>query len=853
MFKRSLLLAWVLVSPALAGLSPESVAVVVNGDSWASLAVANEYARLRRIPAENFVILSGLSAFDATDVERFRSEILLPVLTALDERGLASQIDCIAYSLDIPCSVTVSSDMTGKPFPQIITPVASANGLTYLHEWVRRKDTDYLRLDINRYCRRTLPLVSGEPLSAEERAEYQRGMKLYDEKKYDEAAAVIRGLTRVKRTDPTMLYNLACCLSLGGKADEAMAALRDAVAQGWRNHGQTTSDPDLASLVKRDDFQTLVAGMKAAKIDIQPTRGFRASYAWNDAGEPPSAGKSPSPDPHYMLSTMLGVASGRGNSVAEVLDCLRRSAAADHAAPRGTIYFMKNGDVRSTTRDWAFPFAMEQLQKLGIACVTEEGVLPSAHADVAGAIIGIADFRWADCKSTILPGAICEHLTSCGGMMGERDGQTPCTDFIRVGAAGTSGAVTEPFALQEKFPSAFMHLHYARGSTLAEAFYQSLYGPYQLLIIGDPLCRPWGRAVSIGVPSLSAASAAAARGGGAGRPAQSPAATLRGRVEFSPSAGNDAKDVAEFVLFVDGRRIASAAAGSPLTLDTTTLDDGQHTLAVVARHGDVIESCSRFEQLVQVSNTARAMNVTAPPPASVAFGEKITFEVDCPGARTIEVLHLGRVVASIDEARGTLSIDTKKLGTGPVRLQPVARFASKTDRVRGPYLELEVTPPIPVIAKPPPAKSKLEKGLSLSIAGSRPVPILETFSGDWLAKAITAAARPAAPDDRSTGSARKPVAIEDKPFVVAGYFTVDKPDLYQVQFRTNTHARIEISSRRIAIASDGTWQFGLANLAPGMHSLRVTGKAVADAQLDLRMGAQGTVHPSEARFTYESR
>ena len=36
-----------------------------------------------------------------------------------------------------------------------------------------------------------------------------------------------------------------------------------------------------------------------------------------------------------------------------------------------------------------------------------------------------------------------------------------------------------------------IQVHYARGCSLAEAFYQSVYAPYQLMIVGDPLCRPW--------------------------------------------------------------------------------------------------------------------------------------------------------------------------------------------------------------------------------------------------------------------------------------------------------------------------------------------------------------------------
>ena len=450
-----------------AGQSPESVALVVNADSWASLTVANEYVHLRHIPDCNIVLLSGLSAFDAMDADHFREEVLGPVMKTIESRGLRGQIDCIAYSVDVPSAVYVGSDMAGKPFPRIITPVASANGVTFLNEWFLRKDADYLRLDINRYSRRTLPLADGMPLTPQERGEYQRGMTLYDAKRYAEAAAAIAPLTKEPRNDPSLYYNLACCLALTGRADEAMAALSRGVAIGWRNHGQTTSDPDLQSLRARQDFKQLIEGMRSRHVEVQPSRGFRSSYAWGPAGDPSQNG------PHYMLSTMLGVTAGRGNSVAEVLSCLRRAAGADGTAPPGTVYFLRNGDVRSATREWAFPDAMSQLKKLGVACATEEGVLPTGRHDVAGAVVGIASFTWNDSKSTIVPGAICEHLTSCGGMMGERDGQTPCTDFIRAGAAGSSGAVTEPFALQEKFPNAFMHLHYARGSTLAEAFYQS--------------------------------------------------------------------------------------------------------------------------------------------------------------------------------------------------------------------------------------------------------------------------------------------------------------------------------------------------------------------------------------------
>jgi len=403
---------------AAAQLSAENVAVVVNGDSWASLTVANEYARLRRIPPSNFIVLTGLTSVETTDVDHFRKEILGPVFSAIEVRGLVKKIDSIAYSVDIPYAVNVTSDMTGKKFPMVITGMASTNGLTYLHELVEKKDTEYLRLDINRYCRRTLPLPKGSSLTPAETADLARGLELYEQKHYLDAASILSKLLSIGRSDPDIAYDLACDYSLGGKLDEAVATLQKAVESGWRNAVQTTSDPDLKPLAGRGDFKALVEKMKSMPLKVQSGIRFRSQIAWGSDGTPAGTG------PHYMLSTMLGVTCGRGNSVNEVLESLRRSAVADGTRPKGTVFFPENGDVRSTTRAWAFRAAASELKSLGVDAVVENGVLPVNRPDVAGAMIGTAGFDWAGSKSKILPGAIVEHLTSFGAVLTERSDQT---------------------------------------------------------------------------------------------------------------------------------------------------------------------------------------------------------------------------------------------------------------------------------------------------------------------------------------------------------------------------------------------------------------------------------------------
>ena len=147
--------------------------------------------------------------------------------------------------------------------------------------------------------------------------------------------------------------------------------------------------------------------------------------------------------------------------------------------------------ARTGPRAWAFPAAAQALQKAGVTAKVLDGDLPPKGADVVGATLGVARFDWDASGATMLPGAWCDHLTSFGGYFYQISDQTPLTAFLKAGASGSGGAVEEPLNLAYKFPSAFVHLHRVRGLSLVEAVYRSLSSPYQYLVVGDPLSRPW--------------------------------------------------------------------------------------------------------------------------------------------------------------------------------------------------------------------------------------------------------------------------------------------------------------------------------------------------------------------------
>jgi len=587
-------------APARGALGPENVLVVVNAASPDSVAIAEEYARLRRVPDCNIVRLTEVPSGTSIAIEEFRERILGPVMDAIRARGLQAQIDCVAYSAGFPYAVDVRGDIAGRALPRVITLPASLTGVTYFSPMVRSRDASYLALDANWYARRIAgprrePAWTPDDLrlrtemenllqqAAEERrkaAVEKRIPPATSTEALEKARRIGLGLRASHEGSAELLYNLACASALLGRDDEAMEQLEAAVRAGWYNASLTRTDPDLATLRARPAFQALLTRMGSVVIRSQAPRPFRATTAWNSRGEADTSGAGR----HYLLSVMLGYVGEKANTLEEVLACLRRSAAADGTRPRGTVYLMESTDqARTGPRAWSFPSVAKALEEMGVRAEVLKGVLPTGKPDVAGAVVGAASFAWPSSGSTILPGAFCEHLTSFAGVM-KGGGQTLLSEWIRHGAAGSSGTVTEPYNTPAKFPSAFLHVYYAAGLSLAEAFYSSVPGPYQQLLVGDPLCQPWATAPRVQVAGL--------RDGQA----------LRGALRITPSAVGG-RPVQRYELYIDGRLRASAEPGRTLILDPAGLSPGVHEARVVALAGP-LETRGRAILTFRVANSA---------------------------------------------------------------------------------------------------------------------------------------------------------------------------------------------------------------------------------------------------------
>ncbi|MDD5035528.1 MAG: TIGR03790 family protein [Methylococcaceae bacterium] len=205
-----------------------------------------------------------------------------------------------------------------------------------------------------------------------------------------------------------------------------------------------------------------------------------------------SASRAPYTD-HRIRPAMLLA----GRTFADVKRLIDRGVASDHTYPNRTGYLLNTSDRHRSVRAVFFENTVKalgeafHLQRLDADSIKDK-------KDVLFYFTGSK--RVEDLPSLhFLPGAIADHLTSAGGVLGG-NGQMSSLRWLEAGATGSYGAVVEPCNHLQKFPlPAVAMWHYAEGNTLIEAYWKSVAWPGEGLFIGEPLARPFApRRVEVG-------------------------------------------------------------------------------------------------------------------------------------------------------------------------------------------------------------------------------------------------------------------------------------------------------------------------------------------------------------------
>ena len=260
-----------------------------------------------------------------------------------------------------------------------------------------------------------------------------------------------------------------------------------------------------------------------------------------------------------LPNMMLGYVGENGNDVKSVIRSMNLGKVSDHKGVRSGIYFIKSDDVRSKCRDWLYESVQDMIKMKGVTpTITTNFPVGAEH--VMGIMMGAEKVDPSKIKS-FMPGAMAEHLTSWAGEFQKK--QTKMTEWIKAGATATCGAVVEPFANPNKFPSSTFFFHYVSGSTMMESFYESIACPLQILLLGDPLAKPYAPRIKLDFFGMK---------------------SLKKDFTYVAHASFPKNTKVGFLyrFLIDGKEVKAPSEDGAFYLRASTYSDGYHTLRVVA-------------------------------------------------------------------------------------------------------------------------------------------------------------------------------------------------------------------------------------------------------------------------------
>jgi len=104
---------------------------------------------------------------------------------------------------------------------------------------------------------------------------HSKARSLLRQKKYEEALGVYEQILKVRADDMIALYNSACCLSLLGRTEAAVARLREAVKAGFVDLAHIKRDPDLDPIRESEAFKKFLQDFDTLALEAEKKKKER--------------------------------------------------------------------------------------------------------------------------------------------------------------------------------------------------------------------------------------------------------------------------------------------------------------------------------------------------------------------------------------------------------------------------------------------------------------------------------------------------------------------------------------------------------------------------------------------------
>lgn len=192
--------------------------------------------------------------------------------------------------------------------------------------------------------------------------------------------------------------------------------------------------------------------------------------------------------------------------------------------------------------------------------------------------------------------------------------------------------------------------------TAAESFYASIQSPYQLLILGDPLCQPYA------TPPRFKLSGCKDR----------QSLTDKIALEFLPSEEDNSCDSVQLTWLIDGKIQTQTNFLTKLNIDVAPEDRGAYEWRFITKGPKPIET--RWEKSLWVLAGPEETHVSLDAPKRWSRKDSPVLKLKVPkipeGTQIRLRFHWNTLEAQHD-AQGQFELDPNLLGSGPIRLQPL--------------------------------------------------------------------------------------------------------------------------------------------------------------------------------------
>ncbi|MFI4897775.1 MAG: GC-type dockerin domain-anchored protein, partial [Phycisphaerales bacterium JB059] len=224
-------------------------------------------------------------------------------------------------------------------------------------------------------------------------------------------------------------------------------------------------------------------------------------------------------------------------------------------------------------------------------------------------------------------------------------------------------------------PRAQIQRGYALGMPIDEAAFRSLhFYPFQPVIYGDPLARPFAHIPQVTVPDA-------------------PTGPVSGPLTLTPQATttHPSATIESLELLIDGVSVGAITPGQSFHVNTLLLDEGSHDIRVLAYDSTSIRTVGRWVDRIDVDNTPHAATLSVDT-TSANLVHPFQFTINASGApiRELRLFHNGRVVAA-GTTTDPLTVHGQMLGAGPALVEGQAEFTDGTIAWTTP-IQLDIEP-----------------------------------------------------------------------------------------------------------------------------------------------------------------